>query len=72
MYRIMRYSAVSAFFLLLTTAYTFAQESEVAGRQVTQDDWMTFMPAVIGVIVFVVVVDVIFILPAFRKSETES
>lgn len=68
----MRTSLVRLFFtaqmLLLAVLPALAQD-EVAGRTVTQQDWMGFMPIVIGSIIVVIVVDTVFILPIFRKKD---
>ncbi|GAB5494504.1 MAG: hypothetical protein Phog2KO_47190 [Phototrophicaceae bacterium] len=56
---------------LLNIIPTLAQEAETSGRAVTQQDWLNFMPVLIGAIIIVLVVDAVFIIPIFRKKDDE-
>jgi hypothetical protein len=60
----------SIVFLLMISAQVFAQE-EALGREVTKDDWIGFMPIIIGSILLVIVVDAIFILPILRNRQND-
>ena len=66
----LRYLVTMAF-LLLMSAQVFAQEGEALGREVTKDDWMGFMPIIIGSIVLVIVIDAVFILPILRNRQND-
>lgn len=59
-----------AWILLLTMIPVLAQD-DLAGEVVTQQDWLDFMPVVIGAIVVVLIVDAFFIMPIFRKNDQD-
>ena len=60
--------AILTLSLILTFVMPVLAQDESIGRTVTQEDWLSFMPVVIGSIIVVLVVDAFFIMPIFRKS----
>lgn len=59
---------ILCFITTLNILPTLAQDAEIAGRAVTKQDWINFMPVFIGSIIIVLAVDAFFILPIFRKN----
>lgn len=55
---------------LLAVMPALAQDAP-AGQVVTKQDWLDFMPIVIGSIIIVLVVDAFFIMPIFRKNNQD-
>ena len=68
--KFIRFSLIIWTFLLAVMP-ALAQD-ETTGRVVTQDDWISFMPIVIGSVIVVLIVDAFFIMPIFRKDDQKS
>lgn len=64
-----RFSFIIWIFLLAVMP-ALAQDAP-AGQVVTKQDWLDFMPIVIGSIIVVLVVDAFFIMPIFRKNNQD-
>lgn len=69
MHRLTKRFMFTLIILSMSLMPTLAQTDEALGRDVTQDDWLTYMPILIGSIILVLIIDAVFIIPIFRKSD---
>ena len=62
---------LTSFIVLISIVPIFADELEPAGRVLTRQDWIDFMPVLIASIAIMLIVNACFIAPIFRKNKNE-
>ena len=60
---------LTSFIVSISLVPIFADEIEPAGRALTRQDWIDFLPVLIASIVIMLVVNAYFIAPIFRKNK---